>query len=301
MARDLFSGLLFSLLLHLGFLWYAGHAGHRVVSPEPLPTSLSLYVQVSAGPGKPTPNKTPKVSTRAQRTLQRALPGQERRTYQTVKTGAATEATPPEERISFPEPILRTPEIQSSLRSGRLIRKQPLRPKLPPTLIKKSGPLDVERPFPDPMKRPTQTSPPLAGPAGNDPIFPLERILATRAIPHGRGKDPEKENRALTSRGEGAPLVEAAPDYAVNPKPRYPSKAIQRGYEGTVTLLVEVLEDGSVREIRIVGSSGHGILDRSALRTVRKWRFIPGKRGEKTVAMKVKVPIVFRLGKGKDG
>jgi protein TonB len=96
-------------------------------------------------------------------------------------------------------------------------------------------------------------------------------------------------------------VVEAKPNYAINPKPLYPKRAIRRGYEGTVTLLVEVLSNGSVRYVEIVGSSGYPILDRSAQKTVRKWRFIPGKRGEEPVTMKVKVPVVFRLKKARDG
>ncbi len=90
-------------------------------------------------------------------------------------------------------------------------------------------------------------------------------------------------------------ITEAAPDYTHNPKPVYPRLAIRRGHEGTVTLLVKVLPDGSVGGIEILKSSGHPILDRSALKTVRKWRFRPGTRMGKPVAMKVKVPVVFRL------
>jgi protein TonB len=65
--------------------------------------------------------------------------------------------------------------------------------------------------------------------------------------------------------------------------------------------MVEVLSDGSVRNVRVLESSGHAVLDRSALKAVQKWRFRPGTRGGKPVTMNVKVPVVFRLtrdGKG---
>ena len=93
----------------------------------------------------------------------------------------------------------------------------------------------------------------------------------------------------------GPPIVEAIPDYAVNPKPVYPKLAIRRNYQGTVILLVEVLADGSTNEVEVIESSGYSVLDRSAVRSVRKWRFKPGTRYGKPTAMKVKVPVVFRL------
>ncbi|NIS67416.1 MAG: TonB family protein, partial [Proteobacteria bacterium] len=106
------------------------------------------------------------------------------------------------------------------------------------------------------------------------------------------------------TKGPGRPddqIIEAVPDYAVNPKPQYPKRAVLRGQEGTVTLLVEVLLDGSVGEVEIFESSGYVILDRSALKAVRKWRFKPGTKMGKPLTMKVKVPVVFRLGKDLSG
>jgi protein TonB len=42
-------------------------------------------------------------------------------------------------------------------------------------------------------------------------------------------------------------------------------------------------------------SSGHDMLDESAIEAVKKWRFIPAKRGETPVASSVIVPIIFTL------
>jgi protein TonB len=115
---------------------------------------------------------------------------------------------------------------------------------------------------------------------------------------HRESEDLELEPSTEEKEGlapVGADLREAVPDYAVNPEPVYPRLAIRRNYEGTVLLMVEVLSDGSVREVRVLESSGHAILDRSALNAVQKWRFKPGTRGGKPVIMNVKVPVVFRL------
>jgi TonB family protein len=93
-------------------------------------------------------------------------------------------------------------------------------------------------------------------------------------------------------RGTG-PL--ANPRYSENPKPIYPPAAIKEGNEGTVLLLVEVLPNGRVGEIEVAKSSGYEMLDQSALTTVKRWLFIPAKKGGSPFTCWVKIPIVFKL------
>ena len=75
------------------------------------------------------------------------------------------------------------------------------------------------------------------------------------------------------------------------PEPPYPSRAKRMGWQGEVLLRIHVGADGFPREVRIVRSSGHAELDRSARNQVlRQWRFSPPQReavGE--------VPIRFAL------
>lgn len=60
-------------------------------------------------------------------------------------------------------------------------------------------------------------------------------------------------------------------------------------------LRVEILENGSVAQVRLARSSGHELLDQSALQAVKQWRFVPAQRGGEAVAAAVEVPISFRL------
>lgn len=85
------------------------------------------------------------------------------------------------------------------------------------------------------------------------------------------------------------------PQYAKNPKPIYPPEAKKKGYEGEVILRVEVLEDGRVGQINIKKSSGYEVLDRSALATVKQWKFVPARKEEKTISLWVNIPIKFQL------
>jgi periplasmic protein TonB len=78
-------------------------------------------------------------------------------------------------------------------------------------------------------------------------------------------------------------------------EPLYPATEIRQGHEGTVTLLIHVLADGRVGEVRLVQSSGFAKLDESALREAKRWRLVPGTRDGQAAAMWKQIPITFRL------
>jgi protein TonB len=84
-------------------------------------------------------------------------------------------------------------------------------------------------------------------------------------------------------------------NYGYNPKPVYPGIARRHHWEGQVTLRVHVSADGTSASVRVQRSSGHEELDESAVVAVKKWRFIPAKRGDTPVSSSVLVPIVFNL------
>lgn len=90
----------------------------------------------------------------------------------------------------------------------------------------------------------------------------------------------------------------ARPDYGSNPTPPYPKSARRRGYEGTVLLRVLVLENGKVGEIEVKSPSGHSVLDKSALKAVSDWTFIPGKKAGQSIQTWVEVPIKYQLDSG---
>lgn len=90
-------------------------------------------------------------------------------------------------------------------------------------------------------------------------------------------------------------IVFAQPRYAENPRPIYPREARLKGYEGEVVLRVEVLSSGRVGEIEIRRSSGHHILDRSAITAVKQWTFIPAKKDESPIPVWVNIPVTFQL------
>lgn len=78
-------------------------------------------------------------------------------------------------------------------------------------------------------------------------------------------------------------------------EPLYPASVIRSGFEGTVILSVQVLENGRVGEVRLERSSGHEKLDESAMREAKRWKLIPGTRDGVPVVLWKQIPITFRL------
>jgi TonB family protein len=76
--------------------------------------------------------------------------------------------------------------------------------------------------------------------------------------------------------------------------PAYPEEARKAKYQGTVVLNVEVGASGQVSSMRVVRSVGLG-LDEKAIDAVRQWKFKPGMRDARPVAMQVRVEVNFRL------
>lgn len=108
-----------------------------------------------------------------------------------------------------------------------------------------------------------------------------------------------KKNKAENTNGKITPkkrgLKTSAAALGDNPSPGYPYLALQKGWEGTVLVRVEVDREGRALSGFIKKSSGYRILDREALKTVLKWKFSAAmEKGEK-IRSWIEVPITFRV------
>lgn len=83
--------------------------------------------------------------------------------------------------------------------------------------------------------------------------------------------------------------------YLNNPPPEYPAAARRMQLEGTVLVRVLVGVDGDPRELSVARTSGASVLDEAALRAIRRWRFVPARRGDTPIAHWAEVPVQFRL------
>ncbi|MGX5651065.1 MAG: energy transducer TonB [Hydrogenophaga sp. SCN 70-13] len=157
----------------------------------------------------------------------------------------------------------------------------PPAPKPPPP---KPRPAPPPRPLPvatpSPAPAPIQAAPP-------EPVVPAPPAPVMPAPPPAPPAPPAP-----------APVVtlpSSQADYLSNPKPAYPSLSKRMGEQGRVLVRAFVDTKGMPSRVEVARSSGFERLDKTAVDTVLRWRFVPGKRGGEPVAMWVEVPIVFEL------
>lgn len=118
-------------------------------------------------------------------------------------------------------------------------------------------------------------------------------------------RNPVAAPEAVTAPVSPAPPAPAAPprvelpssdaDYLQNPKPPYPPLSKRLGEQGKVVVRALIGLDGTAQQAQIKQSSGFERLDQSALATVQRWRYVPGKRAGVAEAMWFNVPITFVL------
>ncbi|MBL1266022.1 energy transducer TonB [Methylomicrobium sp. RS1] len=155
--------------------------------------------------------------------------------------------------------------------------KPPVAQPKPP--VKKAVPLKPQKPRPAPKVVEPAPAPQPAPVMANAPPAPVQAPPAPPA--------PVVQEK-ITAPTAGA-------DYLHNPPPEYPEIAMERGLEGKVLMKVHVLPNGKPDSITVVKSSGQKVLDDAAVKTVRRWSFVPAKRGDAPIAGWVTVPITFNL------
>ncbi len=81
--------------------------------------------------------------------------------------------------------------------------------------------------------------------------------------------------------------------YRKQTAPIYPTRALELGYQGNVTLHAEIMPSGLPRELKVVKSSGYSLLDKAALAAVKKWEFEPTHMNGNAMVSWVRVPVNF--------
>jgi len=97
----------------------------------------------------------------------------------------------------------------------------------------------------------------------------------------------------------GIHQVDARPQAVRRTAPLYPARARLRGLEGSVELLFVVDVTGRVQGVEVDESKPEGVFDRAAVAAVKAWRFKPGTREGKPVAVRVRQVLDFHLEAGR--
>lgn len=117
--------------------------------------------------------------------------------------------------------------------------------------------------------------------------------LAAAGSPSSPASSGAQTTRPATPAPVSLPSTDA--DYLNNPAPPYPRASRRMGEQGTVVLRVFINTEGRAEQAEIRTSSGYTRLDEAALETVKRWRYVPGKRAGVPEPMWFNVPIRFVL------
>ena len=105
------------------------------------------------------------------------------------------------------------------------------------------------------------------------------------------------EKNTGPSQGNSARRSIIAPSILRKSEASYPPAARQASMEGTVDIKVQILETGQPGTVAVARSSGHSLLDDTAVKTIQQWRFVPAKDSEtgKALVSYTTIPIAFYL------
>jgi TonB family protein len=143
----------------------------------------------------------------------------------------------------------------------------------------------------------------------------IERILRERRCPQSLGIRQKiaigmmllplaAVASSASPRVDSAAPVQAAADRTapgVDPvrgltRPPYPPESRAAGEEGTLTLSILIGEDGAVRDVKVLQSSGFPRLDQAAAAHAKQqWHFIPGRMNGKPAAVWHEFRVKFSL------
>ncbi|MEF0784491.1 energy transducer TonB [Pseudomonas aeruginosa] len=168
-------------------------------------------------------------------------------------------------------------------------------PQVPPMTIEFTAPAPpvVEPPPPEPLPPVVEEPPPPVVDENAVKPPPPKPVPKPKPKPKPQPR-PKQAPKAVEQAPTEPPQPAATPAPPV-PAPEYPALAMRRGWEGTVLLRVHVLASGSPSEIQVQKSSGREALDQAAVKAVKRWSFVPAKRGDKAEDGWVSVPIDFKL------
>lgn len=183
---------------------------------------------------------------------------------------------PPKPEITPPKPLPAAPK--------------PVKKKVQPKPEKKPDPVPVVQPEPQLVSNAPE---PVPAPTVAAPAEPVPAPVAEPSPPQAQPQPPVVKAPDPVEEEVEPPRFNA--DYLDNPAPRYPSLSRRMGEQGRVLLRVHVAAGGTALAVTLHKTSGFERLDRAALETVKQWKFVPARQGNKPVDAWVIVPIQFNL------
>lgn len=186
-----------------------------------------------------------------------------------------------------PAPVMSPPAVVGVLVSTH---SEPVTAPPAPPVVAAPRPAPASAPAPVRELPPSERAPvlPPQPPAPATAAAPSAEAPPAPAVPAAPASTDSSASAAVTP-----PRSDAA--HLNNPKPVYPAVSRRLKEEGTVVLEVFIQSDGSVGDLRVKRSSGFARLDEAALAAVRRWKYLPARRGSEALALWHSQSLVFSL------
>ncbi len=132
----------------------------------------------------------------------------------------------------------------------------------------------------------------LSKPSAHTRTKTLQQAVGKRGSKNGV---PGKNGGSSASGIYGLQEVDIPPKIVKKIIPLYPIKARKYGIEGTLVVKFLVDVDGEVKDLKIISAKPKGFFENTVFNSIKKWRFIPGKKDGRIVKTVMILPIQFRL------
>ena len=91
------------------------------------------------------------------------------------------------------------------------------------------------------------------------------------------------------------PVISEAMTKGRRVQPKYPKKALRMRQEGVVLLHVLISESGKRQKIKLHKPSQYSLLNKAAIKAVKKWTFDPNIINGRAIQSWVEIPIEFKI------
>ena len=207
------------------------------------------------------------------------------------------EPSPPDSVKQKETPAKQTQEVPGKTKEKQAEEKKELKPEpSPPGSVKQKEAPEKQSQEEAPEKQSQEEAPEKQ----NQEEAP-EKQSQEEATEKKQGEAPEKKQKDTPQNNEQSPAAlkpsgfykQSIPALDIgtarihtqlkqaenNPVPAYPEEALENKWEGRVEVYYYVNPAGFVEKIHLKNSSGHSVLDNSALRTLARYRYYPGQEG----------------------
>lgn len=120
--------------------------------------------------------------------------------------------------------------------------------------------------------KPTKPDDPHTPPLAPTPKLEPQQLTAEFAA-DGFGFEPQK-----VIEGSGIGISTGGIIQQVMVPPTYPQRALSQGVEGYVDVQFKVTAMGSTEDVTILRGEPEGVFDRSAMRAVKRWKYLPDEK-----------------------